>query len=134
MPLKFNFKDMKQGAYAPLDPGIHPVIVVKAEEGTSKAGNPILIVDFEVLDGPNKGGMARANMPDFRTFEFLKAVGYEEKEIMADDFEVIASDYVGLQLQIATSLRSDQGNTYTDIKKYIAAEQPAAVEEQETLF
>ena len=55
--------------------------------------------------------------------------------LVPDDFEVIASDYVGLQLQIATSLRSDQGNTYTDIKKYIAAEPaPAAVEAEEQLF
>ena len=134
MPLKFNFKAMKQGAYAPLDPGIHPVIVVKAEEGESKAGNPILIVDFEVLDGPNKGGRARANMPDFRIFEFLQAVGYTKEELLADDFEVNAPDYVGLQLQIATSLTAKDGNTFTDVKKYIAAEPTPAVEEQEQLF
>ena len=134
MPLKFNFKDMKQGAYAPLDPGIHPVIVIKAEEGVSKAGNQILIAHFEVLDGPDKGGKAWANMPDFRIYEFLLAIGYTKEEVEADDFMVNAPDYVGEQLQIVTSLTAKDGNTYTDIKKYLPAEQPAAVEEQELLF
>lgn len=105
--------------------GSYPAVIVKAEQTTSNtSGQPMLVVDFKITDGPYEGRQVRSFQslqPQalFAVRGMLKALGYDTSESL--EFE--EEDLIGKELEITGKQEPDREDPETkrfNIKRFKA--------------
>jgi hypothetical protein len=128
------------GGYQPLPEGTYDFQVTAVEEATSSKGTPQVIVTSQVVGGPKDGKTERqyfalTEKATWRFKQLLDACGVAYT-IEGDAFDVEIEDLIGTYYEAVTGIRSYEGKSSTDFKKFspsaLAASSDESFEEEET--
>lgn len=120
MSFTVDFDGVEMGSGGGVPPGRYNLRIVTATEKVSKKGDPMVVVDYEVMDGPYVGRLVKFHHVVFFkdkmvpaagiSKHFLKTIGlpYEGKEI------VDSSKWVGRCL--VGKIVMEAGAKYTGVK------------------
>lgn len=101
----------------PLEEGTYQLRVAKAEEKLSSTGNPMIVVEFDVLgvEGSRKlwNNYVLIEKTLWKVKEFFTAVGIDTSEIVSMDCQ----ELVGLELQAKVIQENYNGETVNRITK-----------------
>ena len=99
MTIKINLAGVKVG-FEPLPPGYYLATISKAEEGVSKAGNPKVVIDWQIVepeDFVGRKAWSHMTLLEGKTYAFMElllALGYDEEELNGE-VVIEVSDLIG---------------------------------------
>lgn len=106
----------------PLEEGVYALQIAKCEEATSSTGNPMLKVEYDVLEveGNRKlwDNIVLIDKCLWKAKEFCEAVGMDTSELCEFD----PSELVGLTVNAKVIQEQYNGETVNRIKKLVAGE------------
>lgn len=105
----------------PLEEGIYHLSIAKAEETTSSTGNPMLKIEYDVLevDGNRKlwDNYVLIDKAMWKVKELFNAVGIDTSEIV----EMDVAELVGLEVNAKVIQETYNGDIVNRIKKVMPA-------------
>nr|DAF76490.1 MAG TPA: Protein of unknown function (DUF669) [Caudoviricetes sp.] len=103
-----------------LQEGVYSLQVASAEETTSSTGNPMLKVEYDVMDDEQKhkiwDNFVLIDKCLWKIKEFCEALGIDTSEIC----EIDPAELVGLCIKAKIIQEDYEGNTQNRVKKYLA--------------
>ncbi len=124
MSFTVNFDGVDMGTVGSIPDGKYNLRIVSAEEKYSKKGDPMVVVDYEVMDGPYAGRSVRFHYVVFfndKTSKgagisknYLKTIGlpYEGQNVNVDASKWVGRCLVGK----VVSKTNDDGTCYPSVK------------------
>lgn len=135
MSFDYNATGVKpsDGEYTPLPDGVYDLKIIKAEEKTTKNGDPMVVVDFEVVNNPDFSGkkikfhnvafVPRTNPGAGIPVHFLKTIG----EPWEGAYKVQPQDWLGKFLKAKVGIREYEGKQYNNVTMVMPYEAEVAV-------
>ena len=102
----------------PLEEGIYSLTISKVEETTSSTGNPMLKVEFNILDEAYSGRKVWGNYvlteaAMWKVQELFSALGLDTDAIL----DIDTDDMVGMTCNLKIAQREYEGNIQNEIEK-----------------
>lgn len=108
-----------------VEPGEYEIVVKKAEEATSKAGNEMIVLDCEIImPRDQRGPMVREYLvfteKNFWKIDIVRAAfGYPIEP--GKTVYVSPKDFIGMRARVYIGLTKQNGNEYNTIEKWYPA-------------
>lgn len=105
-------------------PGDYKVKIAKAEFGESQAGNPMITLTYQLLDGPKKGKtikdrFALTEKAMWKLYNMLVALG---KKVPKKKVNLKPAEWVGEELVVTLEDDEYDGKMYSSVADYINVE------------